>query len=351
MGRHVGVPVERGGHDDGPGGHGLEEDDAERLAVQRRRAEHVGAPHAGRHVVVAEPAEPLDAGVPAVPGAQRLGLRAGAPDPHHDVGREVAQRVEQHGQALALLVAAHEQDRGPARRGRGGLGEPLDLDAVEQQLVASAEGPLGRDPGVLRHRAADVEPLGQPPDARLQHGVGRAVARPVERAHQRRVAEQQGCHGRPRRQRLVHVEDVERLVAQGPDRAELGRGIGGQRGERPVRRGGHALAERRHAGVGRRAVARGEHPGVDTQHAQRAGEAQHLRLDTARDREAVGADEPDAHGVRVLPGREPPRSRRRTPTSGPRPSRPDRSASSAASGATARAPAGSGSRARRPAPG
>ena len=68
----------------------LEEDDAERFAVQRRRAEHVGAPHAGRHVVVAEPAEPLDAGVPAVPGAQRLGLRAGAPDPHHDVGREVA---------------------------------------------------------------------------------------------------------------------------------------------------------------------------------------------------------------------------------------------------------------------
>ena len=40
----------------------------------------------------------------------------------------------------------------------------------------------------------------------------------------------------PGRERLVEVDDVEGLVAQRPDRAQLRRHVGGDRRDRPVRR-------------------------------------------------------------------------------------------------------------------
>ena len=61
------------------------------------------------------------------------------------------------------------------------------------------------------------------------------------------------------------------LVAQRPDGAELGRRVGGERGHRAVGRGRDALAERRDAGVGRRAVAGAEHPRLVAEGPQRRG--------------------------------------------------------------------------------
>ena len=129
------VAVERRRHDHGAGGHRLEQHDAERLAVQRRGAEHVGAPHARGLLVVAQPAQPLDAGVAAVAGPQRLGLGPGAADPQPHVGRQQAQGVEQHGQALALLVAADEED-GRARS--VGVGVALANRSTSMPLNSSS---------------------------------------------------------------------------------------------------------------------------------------------------------------------------------------------------------------------
>ena len=81
----------------------------ERLAVQR--AQNTSAPHAAGHVGIRQAAQPVDAGVAAVARPQGVGLRAGAAHPHPHLGGQVGQGVEQDGEALALLVAADEQDR------------------------------------------------------------------------------------------------------------------------------------------------------------------------------------------------------------------------------------------------
>ena len=53
-------------------------------------------------------------------------------------------------------------------------------------------------------------------------------------------------------------------------------------------------------GVGRRAVAGRQHPGLVAPAAQGAGQPEHLALDPAGDREAVGAQQADAHDARKL---------------------------------------------------
>ena len=58
-------------------------------------------------------------------------------------GGQLRQRGEEHLEALAGLVPAEEEDRGPGRGMRRPLGEPLDLDPVVEELVLPAEGALG----------------------------------------------------------------------------------------------------------------------------------------------------------------------------------------------------------------
>ena len=105
----------------------------------------------------------------------------------------------------------------------------------------------------------------------------------------RRVHEQRG-HRRPGRERLVEVEHVELLVAQGADRAQRRGRVGGERGDRAVGRGRQAVAERGDERRRRRAVARREHAHLDAHRPQRARQAQHLALHAAGDRQAVRAD-------------------------------------------------------------
>ncbi len=95
----------------------------------------------------------------------------------------------------------------------------------------------------------------------------------------------------------MEVDDVETLVAKGPDRPELRGRVGRERRDRAVRRGRDGHAERGDPGVGRGAVAGRQHPGLVAQLAQGAGEAEDLHLHAAGHRQAVRADQPDAeHG-------------------------------------------------------
>ena len=159
--------------------------------------------------------------------------------------------------------------------------------------------------GVLAHRAAQVELGRQPLHAGREPGVGLAAAGGVERADERRRLEEHGRLGRAGAQRLVQVHDVEGLVAQRPDRAQLGREVRRDRRHRPVGRRRHAVAERRHARVGRRSVARTEDPHVVARGPQRPRQPQDLALHAARQRQAVGADDADAHRPTVVRGRNP----------------------------------------------
>ena len=117
----------------------------------------------------------------------------------------------------------------------------------------------------------------------------------VEGADHRRRVQQQGGHGGPGGHRLVQVEHVEVLVAQGPDGAQRRRGVGGQRRHRAVGRGRDAVAERRDERVGRRAVAGSHHPDLVAPAAQRPGQPEDLPLHTAGHGQAVRADQTDAH--------------------------------------------------------
>ena len=140
---------------------------------------------------------------------------------------------------------------------------------------------------------------------RLEHPVARRHAGGVERADDRRAAHHQRRHRRPGGERLVDVEHVELLVAQGADRAQRGRGVGRQRGDRPVGRRRQAVAERRDERFRRRAVARSEHPRLVALAAQLAGQAEHLGLHAAGHAEAVGADDPDPQRPPQLHGSGP----------------------------------------------
>ena len=124
--------------------------------------------------------------------------------------------------------------------------------------------------------------------------VTRTLPRRVERRHHRRRMQQHRRHRRPRSERLVQVEHVELFLEQHPHRAQCCRRVGGQRGHRSVRRGRQAVAERGHERGRRRAVARPQHSCLDAHRAQLAGEAHHLGLHAAGDREAVRAEHPDA---------------------------------------------------------
>ena len=234
-------------------------------------------------------------------GPERVGLGAVASHPETDVGGQARHRLEQHRQALARLVATHEEDRralgGPGCR----LGEPLHVDAVVHEHVLAAERVVRHAAGVLGDRAPQAQAPGRVPGARSQPLVGGAPARGVEGADHRRGVEQEGGHRGPGNERLVQVHDVELLVAQGADRAQGTGGIGRDRGHRAVGGQRDAVAQGGDADVGRGPVAGTEHPGGMAEGTQGPRQGEHLGLHPAGQREAVGAHQRDAHWHVSLP--------------------------------------------------
>src|SRR5204863_5379587 len=113
------VAVDVGGDDRGPGRHRLEQDDPERFAARGRRDVDVGGPVELGLLLVADPAEKLD----ALEAARRyvvaglVGEGPAADDEKPALAAGLAQDpvgLEQLEQALARLEPADEQDvRGP----------------------------------------------------------------------------------------------------------------------------------------------------------------------------------------------------------------------------------------------
>ena len=228
-------------------------------------------------------------------GPQAGAIGAVAADPQADVVGQCRHRLQQDVQSLALLQASDEQDRRPLGVDGLGVGDGVDLDAVEQHpVVVTAEVAAHELEGVLGDDDTAADVLGPAHDQRLEHAVAGRAAGGVERAHDRcRVHEQRG-HRRAGHERLVDVEDVELLVVESPDRAQGGRRVRRQRGDRPVGRRRQAVAERGHEGLWRRPVARTEDADLVALAAQLAGEAEHLTLHAPGHGQAVGADHADA---------------------------------------------------------
>ena len=240
VGRDVAVAVERAGDDRGAGGHRLDQHDAERLAVQRRRAEHVGALQAGDLVRVGQPAEPHDARV--VRRTRRAAARCRGRCCRSTASTssgELRIAAQQHVEALALLVTAAEEDRrpcrpgAPARRGTSSSSTPLNSISYSPPRYRCTSSQR-----VLRHGDAVRRGCSAAAHRRpAQVLVGCALAGGVERARRSaRCAAACAVMRRPGDERLVEVEDVELLVGQRADRAQLARRVGRERRDRAVGR-------------------------------------------------------------------------------------------------------------------
>ncbi len=292
------VAGELGGDDRRVGRHRLEQHDPERLAAQRRGAEHRGTLQAGDLLVVGDAPEPLD---PAIAGElvlQSLGL--GAVGGHPAARRRRGARPAPASRTSRPLRSSWRPQKkivGPSLFSGSAAAIGLELDAVEHHRVVAAQVAVGELLRVGGHHAAHLDAAGQPAHDAVQHPVRAAVAGGVERAHDRRRVEQHGGLRRPRGQRLVQVEDVEVLVAKGADGAQHGRRIRRDRSDRPVGGGRDAVAERRHVRRRRRAVAGGQHPRLVSHRPQHPCQPEHLRLHAARDGHAVRAHQPDAQGA------------------------------------------------------
>ncbi len=176
------------------------------------------------------------------PATWRRRASVSGPSPatqRRDPGGQLAHGLQQHRQPLAGLVAAEEQDRGLGRSGTDvRLGVGLQLDPVEDELVLPARRSRhGHRPGVLRHRAAEVE-LVRPSTARSGPATGTPALSPAAWKVPTRGwdLKSSAVWVDTGSERLVEVHHVEALVAEGPDGAQLGRGVGGDRGHRAVRR-------------------------------------------------------------------------------------------------------------------
>src|SRR6516165_4475774 len=112
-GRHAIAPDVRG-HDRATGCHAFEQHHAERLAVQRRRAEHVGPGEPGCDLVVTDHPEPVEAIRLGVTPSLHLGGGSVTRHPQDGGSLEHGEGVEQHAETLALLMATDEENRRPA---------------------------------------------------------------------------------------------------------------------------------------------------------------------------------------------------------------------------------------------
>ena len=189
------------------------------------------------------------------------------------------------------IVGSRRRRRRRSTRSRS-ISTPLNRMSYSPPRCAATSSRASLDTTTLRSMRSATQRSGPAEDP-----VARRAPGGVERADDRRRVHQHARHRRPGRQRLVDVEDVELLVVERPDRAQRGRGVGRQRGDRAVGRRRQAVAERRDERLRRRPVARPEHPGLVALAAQLAGQAEHLGLHAAGHGQAVGPDQPDPHPV------------------------------------------------------
>ena len=300
------VAVDVRGDDRRPGGHRLEEHDAERLAPGGRRDVDVGRPEQLRLLVVRDAAQELDAVEPAGRDvAPRLALlRPAADEQQAAVAAGLAQDpvgLEEVEDALARLEPPDEQDVGrpvlPAGH-RDRAPEAVDVDAVGDHLVVAREVAVDEVAGRGRHRDPAVQPVGVAAhDAAAELVGGRPAAVGVERGDVDALRLAQDHQRQERHERLVEVEDVEPLPLE--HLADL-RDVAGRdrhRPDRPVGRHREALAQPDDVALGGalEAVRRGQDPDVVAAQPEVLVEVADVLGDAARQRVDVRRDEPDLH--------------------------------------------------------
>jgi hypothetical protein len=107
--------------------------------------------------------------------AKRVRLRP-SPPPRAPPAFQARERVEEHAEPFARLMAADEEDRGAVGGPRGGFGELGNVDTVGDDLVVAVERELHELGGLLRDRGPDRQP-GQPSlQRRPEHPVPRIEA-------------------------------------------------------------------------------------------------------------------------------------------------------------------------------
>ncbi len=300
------VAVDIGGHDRRPGGHGLEEDDPERLAAGRRRGKDVRRLEELGLLGIADAPQEFDAlqapGRDVAPGLALL--RPAADDQEARLRAGLAQdavRLQQVEDALARLVAPDEQHvRRPVLPAgeRDRVGEAGDVDAVGDDLVVAREEPVDEVAGRRADRDPSVQPAGvalQRPAAELvrrrEAGVG-VEGRDVDRLRLAQQEERQERH-----ERLVEVEDIEPLALE--HRADLAE-VARREGQGPDRGvDGHrepdTEADDVAFGGALRAVAGGQDADVVAAQPEVLVEESDVLRHAAVGRIDVGADQADLH--------------------------------------------------------
>ena len=282
---------------------------AEALAAERRRGHDLRREHLPRQLLLREEAEHVDAVEPGAGHVQADGERVSPDDAQPGAGARVHVRpgAQQHGQALAPLVAADEEHGVGAV---AGVGLRRDEHAVRDHLAVAGRVQLRHRPRRLRDGDARVDAVEQEAPERDADPRPAEAPRRVKGRHDRarRLGERRNAdHWR---EGLVHVHEVELLTLERardpPDGARAEHDVR----ERAVRRHDHRAADRDDVGRGRAAppqagvegareapdgVVAHDRPGLDPEPAQ--GVRLQLRVldDRTPERPRVRDDDPDLH--------------------------------------------------------
>jgi hypothetical protein len=293
-------------HDRLPTGHRFQQDDPEAFAAEGWRAHDVGGLDVRGQFCIGHTAGEIHGAIAAGLRCQRRALRSVADDHQRDVRRALLDgrhRPYQGVDAFARFETADIQHHAPIR-GQGGwswtrAAKSLDVDPIRDDLVVPGK--------VRRHRAprgvGDREPRPQSADqrrqrafpARIQAMAGFAVH--VERADQRRARRGHGHPRHDRRQRFVHMDDVERSAPQADRRGKRTR-IEAKPRFGSAHRDRHGASQRVFA-VGQRSGRGSEHVDGVPDLPQRPRLSANLRADAAGNRQIVRRDEGQAKAHRL----------------------------------------------------
>ncbi len=246
--------------------------------------------------------------------SQPFGLRSLSQHPEPCCRGQEAEGAEQHLEALALLVAADEDDGGGIRRPGVEAGQGTRLHSVRDDPDVRGDSPDARsrrDPSLLRHGEGRVEPARPHSDEMPVGAIGEIVAGTMERADD----------GRRSARRPPQATDRGRTArARGPRREQkravpTGFGTWSTATATPargsVRRDRCARAHLHEDGTLEcGGIKSSGDPGrlgrTNDRHLLAAcpegpGETEHLALDASGDRQAVWAHEGDPHSAARLP--------------------------------------------------
>jgi hypothetical protein len=218
-------------------------------------------------------------------------LRGDAGEVEHGRAGQPFEGAQQDGQPLPWLGAADEQDP-PAAGAVARRGVLLDVEGVRDDPVVAGKDARREPPRLLGDRDPRIQAARRRADDRPEDPVpDRRGRRHVERRDDRAAGGEGGGQSRGGKHRLVHVDEV---VAAVPHRA----GRPGDRcrrerdaRDRPRPREADRPPERHEPMLVDRPVRGREHVHVGPPRAQVGREPGHVRLDAARGRPRIGADE------------------------------------------------------------